>query len=330
MNITEKILARASKKSSVSPDDVIFADIDCAMVHDVSGPGVIKVFEKLEKQGIDTSKLWNPDKIWVAEDHFVPSAEKTSAANVAKLEKFVKKYNISKHFKYGLGQYGICHTLSHEEGLVSPGQVYVGGDSHTNTTGALGAFACGLGHTDMAYVMLNGKIWFKVPETVLFKLNGKLPDHVMAKDLILQIIGDIGTDGGAYGAMQFAGSGIDAMPVEERITLTNMTTEAGAKNGIIEADSKTEAYLAEHNAKPTKAVHGDSDAEYANTHEYEADKLEPLVAKPFSPQNIAPARDLSSVELNKAYIGSCTGAKCQTWKQLLAYSRDAKLQYAQK
>ena len=228
---------------------------------------------------------------------------------MAKLEKFVKKYNISKHFKYGLGQYGICHTLSHEEGLVSPGQVYVGGDSHTNTTGALGAFACGLGHTDMAYVMLNGKIWFKVPETVLFKLNGKLPDHVMAKDLILQIIGDIGTDGGAYGAMQFAGSGIDAMPVEERITLTNMTTEAGAKNGIIEADSKTEAYLAEHNAKPTKAVHGDSDAEYANTHEYEADKLEPLVAKPFSPQNIAPARDLSSVELNKAYIGSCTGAK---------------------
>ena len=228
---------------------------------------------------------------------------------MAKLEKFVKKYNISKHFKYGLGQYGICHTLSHEEGLVSPGQVYVGGDSHTNTTGALGAFACGLGHTDMAYVMLNGKIWFKVPETVLFKLNGKLPEHVMAKDLILQIIGDIGTDGGAYGAMQFAGSGIDAMPVEERITLTNMTTEAGAKNGIIEADSKTEAYLAEHNAKPTKAVHGDSDAEYANTHEYEADKLEPLVAKPFSPQNIAPARDLSSVELNKAYIGSCTGAK---------------------
>ena len=177
MNITEKILARASKKSSVSPDDVIFADIDCAMVHDVSGPGVIKVFEKLEKQGIDTSKLWNPDKIWVAEDHFVPSAEKTSAANVAKLEKFVKKYNISKHFKYGLGQYGICHTLSHEEGLVSPGQVYVGGDSHTNTTGALGAFACGLGHTDMAYVMLNGKIWFKVPETVLFKLNGKLPEQ---------------------------------------------------------------------------------------------------------------------------------------------------------
>ena len=311
MNITEKILARASHKSSVSPDDVVFADIDCAMVHDVSGPGVIKVFEKLEKQGIDTSKLWDPDKIWVAEDHFVPSAEKTSAANVAKLEKFVKKYHISKHFKYGLGQYGICHTLSHEEGLVLPGQVYVGGDSHTNTTGALGAFACGLGHTDMAYVMLNGKIWFKVPETVLYKLHGKLPEHVMAKDLILQIIGDIGTDGGTYGTMQFAGSGIDAMPVEERITLTNMTTEAGAKNGIIEADKKTEAYLVEHGAKPLSTVHGDADNAYADIREYESDKLEPMVAKPFSPQNTVSARELSSVELNKAYIGSCTGAKLE-------------------
>ncbi len=311
MNVTEKILARASHKSSVSADDVVFADIDCAMVHDVSGPGVIKVFEKLEKQGIDTSKLWDPDKIWVAEDHFVPSAEKASAANVAKLEKFVKKYHISKHFKYGLGQYGICHTLSHEEGLVLPGQVYVGGDSHTNTTGALGAFACGLGHTDMAYVMLNGKIWFKVPETVLYKLHGKLPEHVMAKDLILQIIGDIGTDGGTYGTMQFAGSGIDAMSVEERITLTNMTTEAGAKNGIIEADKKTVAYLVEHGAKPHGTVHADADTAYADIHEYEADKLEPMVAKPFSPQNTASARELSSVELNKAYIGSCTGAKLE-------------------
>ncbi|MDI1495337.1 MAG: 3-isopropylmalate dehydratase [Cenarchaeum symbiont of Oopsacas minuta] len=309
MNITEKILAHASGKNSVSPDDVVFADIDCAMVHDVSGPGVIKVFEKLEKHGIDTSKLWNPNKIWVAEDHFVPSAEKTSAANITKLEKFVTKYGITRHFKYGLGQYGICHTLSHEEGLVLPGQVYVGGDSHTNTTGALGAFACGLGHTDMAYVMLNGRIWFKVPETLLFKLNGELSDHVMAKDLILQIIGDIGTDGGAYNTMQFAGSGIDAMPVEERITLTNMTTEAGAKNGIIEADEKTRQYLIKHGAKPNDTVHADSDAEYVKVYEYDAVNLEPMVAKPFSPQNIAPARDLASVEINKAYIGSCTGAK---------------------
>ena len=138
--------------------------------------------------------------------------------------------------------------LSHEEALVSPGEVYVGGDSHTNTTGALGAFACGLGHTDIAYVLLNGEIWFKVPETYYFKLNGELPSHVMAKDFILKIIGDIGNDGGAYNTMQFGGTGIDEMSIESRLTLTNMTTEAGAKNGIIESDDKTVQYLNERGA----------------------------------------------------------------------------------
>ena len=202
MNIVEKILARGAGKSSVAPDDVVFAKVDKVMMHDVSGPGVIKVFDKLKKQGISVDKLWDSSKVWVAEDHFVPSAEKMSAENIVKLSKFTKNYGIEKHFKYGMGQYGICHTISHEEAMVMPGDVYVGGDSHTNTTGALGAFACGLGHTDIAYVLLNGQIWFKVPETFYFKLNGKLPDHVMAKDLILKIIGEIGTDGGSYQTSQ--------------------------------------------------------------------------------------------------------------------------------
>ena len=309
MNITEKILARASGRDSVSPGDVIFADVDRAMVHDVSGPGVIKVFDKLQKQGIDTAKLWDPSKVWVAEDHFVPSAEKVSAENIVKLENFTKHYGIKRHFKYGMGQYGICHTLSHEEALVLPGQVYVGGDSHTNTTGALGAFACGLGHTDIAYVLLNGRIWFRVPEALLFRLNGNLPEHVMAKDLILRIIGDIGTDGGAYKTMQFAGSGISEMSLEERITLTNMTTEAGAKNGIIEPDQKTLEYLAERGATNLRPVYGDDDAAYERVFEYEASEIEPTVAKPFSPQNVATVREAPSVQLDKAYIGSCTGAK---------------------
>ena len=174
MNITEKILAHASGSERLSPDDVVFVNVDKVMIHDVSGPGVIKVFDKLKKQGINVDKLWDPSKVWVAEDHFVPSAEKVSAENIVKLSNFTKNYGIEKHFKYGMGQYGICHTLSHEEAMVLPGEVYVGGDSHTNTTGALGAFACGLGHTDVAYVLLNGKIWFKVPETILFKLNGKI------------------------------------------------------------------------------------------------------------------------------------------------------------
>ena len=311
MNITEKILARASGKNRVSPDDVVFANVDKAMIHDVSGPGVIKVFEKLAKQGISVDKLWDPSKIWVAEDHFVPSADMVSAENIVQLSKFTKKYGIEKHFKYGMGQYGICHTLSHEEAMVLPGEVYVGGDSHTNTTGALGAFACGLGHTDVAYVLLNGKIWFKVPETYYFKLNGKLSEHVMAKDFILRIIGDIGTEGCAYRAMQFGGTGINEMSVEERLTLTNMTTEAGAKNGIIVPDQKLFDYLGARGAKNFVPVYDDAGSEYAKIFEYEASELEPLVAKPYSPENVVAARDISSIALDKAYIGSCTGAKLE-------------------
>ena len=318
MNITEKILARASGRSNVSPGDVIFANVDKVMIHDVSGPGVIKVFDKLKDQGIDTSKLHDSSKVWVAEDHFVPTAEKISAENIVKLSEFTKKYGIKKHFKYGMGQYGICHTLSHEDALVSPGEVYLGGDSHTNTTGGLGAFACGLGHTDVAYVLLNGEIWFKVPETFYFKLNGKLPEHVMAKDFILKIIGDIGTDGGAYNTMQFGGSGIDEMSVESRLTLTNMTTEAGAKNGIIEADEKTINYLQQRGATNINQIKSDEDAEYAKFFEYEASEIEPIVAKPFSPDNITEVRDVSSIELDKAYIGSCTGAK---YEDLLAAAK---------
>jgi 3-isopropylmalate/(R)-2-methylmalate dehydratase large subunit len=309
MNITEKILARGAGKSSVSPDDVVFANVDKVMMHDVSGPGVIKVFDKLKKQGISVDKLWDPTKVWVAEDHFVPSAEKMSAENIVKLSKFTKNYGIEKHFKYGMGQYGICHTISHEEAMVLPGEVYVGGDSHTNTTGALGAFACGLGHTDIAYVLLNGKIWFKVPETYLFKLNGKLPDHVMAKDLILKIIGEIGTDGGAYQTMQFGGSGVDEMSVESRLTLCNMTTEAGAKNGIVEPDQKVVDYLTQRGATNMNLIKGDDDAEYAKVFEFESSEMEPTVAKPFSPENTTVVREAPSVELDKSYIGSCTGAK---------------------
>jgi len=319
MNITEKILARASGKDKLEPGDVVFANVDKVMLHDVSGPGVIKTFEKLEKDGIiKVDKLFDPSMVWVAEDHFVPSAEKISAENISKLSKFTSKFGIKKHFKYGLGQYGICHTLSHEEGLVSPGELYIGGDSHTNTTGALGAFACGLGHTDVAYVLLNGNLWFKVPETLYFKISGKLPEHVMAKDLILKIIGDITTEGGAGYAMQFGGDGISDMSVESRLTLTNMTTEAGAKNGIIEPDQKVFDYLAERGVTKYDAVYDGDDAQYAKTYEYDVSELEPLVAKPFSPQNVSVVQETTGIEIDKSYIGSCTGAK---YEDLVAVAR---------
>ena len=311
LNITEKILARASGKSKVSPGDVVFVNVDKVMIHDVSGPGVIAVFEKLKRTGMKIDKIWDPEKVWVAEDHFVPAADKISAQNIVSLTNFTKQFGIKRHFKYGMGQYGICHTLSHEEAMVLPGEVYVGGDSHTNTTGALGAFAAGLGHTDVAYVLLNGKIWFKIPETLYFKLNGKLPDHVMAKDLILQIIGDIGNDGAAYKTMQFGGTGVSEMSVESRLTLTNMTTEAGAKSGIVEPDQKLRDYLAARGATKYNEVRSDADAQYEKIYEYEGSEIEPTVSKPYSPENIAVARDLSSIELDKAYIGSCTGAKLE-------------------
>jgi len=319
MNITEKILARASGKDKLEPGDVVFANVDKVMLHDVSGPGVIKTFEKLEKDGVlKVDKLFDPSMVWVAEDHFVPSADKISAENISKLSKFTSKFGIKKHFKYGLGQYGICHTLSHEEGLVSPGELYIGGDSHTNTTGALGAFACGLGHTDVAYVLLNGNLWFKVPETLYFKISGKLPEHVMAKDLILKIIGDITTEGGAGYAMQFGGDGISDMSVESRLTLTNMTTEAGAKNGIIEPDQKVFDYLAERGVTEYDAAYDDEDAQYAKTYEYDVSELEPLVAKPFSPQNVSVVQETTGIEIDKSYIGSCTGAK---YEDLVAVAR---------
>lgn len=313
MNTVERILSRASGRDRVSPGDVVFAGVDKAMVHDVSGPGVIKVFERLRQEGIPADRLWDPDRVWVAEDHFVPSAEQVSAENIVKLSNFARDYGIRRHFKYGMGQYGICHTLSHEEALVLPGEVYVGGDSHTNTTGALGAFACGLGHTDIAYVLLHGRIWFRVPETAYFRINGRLPPHAMAKDLILRIIGDIGTDGAAYRTMQFGGTGIDEMSVEGRLTLCNMTTEAGAKNGIIDPDRKVYDYLAERGADcrapPPGGGAGGGEAEYAEVLEYEGSEVEPVVAKPFSPDNVSVVREAPSVELDKAYVGSCTGAK---------------------
>ena len=310
MNITEKIIARASNRNSVNPGDVVFANVDKLMIHDVSGPGVIKVFEEWSKKGIHLDRVWNADKIWITEDHFVPSADRISAENISTLTKWAEKFGIKKHFKYGLGQYGICHTLSHEEALVLPGEFYVGGDSHTNTTGALGALAVGLGHTDVAYAMMHGRIWLKVPETLLFKIIGKKPPHIMAKDIILKIISDIGTDGANYMTMEFAGNVVSQFSMEERLTLTNMTTEAGAKNGIIEPDAVTDEYIQQRTADTYKSVLGD-DPHYLEEYTYEIEKLEPFVAKPYSPQNGAAARELQTVEINKAYIGSCTGAKLE-------------------
>ncbi|MCL7398839.1 MAG: 3-isopropylmalate dehydratase large subunit [Thaumarchaeota archaeon] len=309
MTITEKILARASGKRNVSPGDVVFANVDKVMMHDVGGPGVWAVFQDLKPIIGEVEKIWDPDKVWLTEDHFVPPIDKQSAENIKILEDFAKKYGIRKYFKYGLGQYGVCHTLSYEEALVLPGEVYVGTDSHTNTAGVVGAFAAGLGHTDIAYVLVHGKTWFKVPETLLFRVEGELQPYSTAKDLSLAIIREIGTDGANYKAMQFSGSAIKAMDVDERATLTNMSTEAGAKNAIIEPDERLLQYLRSRTSSQLKPVYGDEDAEFFEVYDIDARTIEPLVAKPYSPGNVSSARELSDVEVNRVYIGSCTGGK---------------------
>jgi len=309
MTVTEKILARASGKRTVSPGDVVFANVDKVMMHDVGGPGVWAVFQDLKPIIGEVEKIWDPDKVWMTEDHFVPPIDKQSAENIKILEDFAKKYGIRKYFRYGLGQYGVCHTLSYEEALVLPGEVYVGTDSHTNTAGVVGAFAAGLGHTDIAYVLVHGKTWFRVPETLLFKVDGELQPYSTAKDLSLAIISEIGTDGANYKAMQFSGSAIKAMDVDERATLTNMSTEAGAKNAIIEPDERLLQYLRSRTNSQLTPVYGDEDAEFFEVYDIDARTIEPLVAKPYSPGNVSSARELSDVEVDRVYIGSCTGGK---------------------
>ena len=309
MTVTEKILARASGKRTVSPGDVVFANVDKVMMHDVGGPGVWAVFQDLKPIIGEVKKIWDPDRVWMTEDHFVPPIDKQSAENIKILEDFAKKYGIRKYFRYGLGQYGVCHTLSYEEALVLPGEVYVGTDSHTNTAGVVGAFAAGLGHTDIAYVLVHGKTWFRVPETLLFKIDGELQPYSTAKDLSLAIISEIGTDGANYKAMQFSGSTIKAMDVDERATLTNMSTEAGAKNAIIEPDERLLQYLRSRTNSQLTPVYGDEDAEFFEVYDINARTIEPLVAKPYSPGNVSSARELSDVEVDRVYIGSCTGGK---------------------
>ncbi|CAI8042711.1 3-isopropylmalate dehydratase large subunit [Geodia barretti] len=291
------------------------------MVHDVSGPGVLKVFERLREQGIPVDRLKDPSKVWVAEDHFVPSADKISAENIVKLSNFTREYGIEKHFRYGMGQYGICHTLSHEEALVLPGQVYVGGDSHTNTTGALGAFACGLGHTDVAYVLLNGRIWFKVPETLYFQINGRLPDHVMAKDVILSIIRNIGTAGGTGTVIEYRGSGISDMSMEQRMTVCNMSIEAGARAGLIAPDEKTFRYLRGRRYTPEdyeemvdawrRDLTTDSGATFAKSYTIHTDEIAPQVSWGTNPAMTCDVTQSVPIPVDRVFIGSCTNARLE-------------------
>lgn len=307
MTITEKILAMAAGKTRVVPGDNVWVNVDILLTHDVCGPGTIGVFQR--EFGKD-AKVWNKDNVVIIPDHYIFTADQKARRNVETLRTFVKEQGLPFYYDPGTNAYkGVCHVALPEEGHVRPGEVILGTDSHTCTHGALGAFATGIGNTDAGFVMGTGKILLKIPKTMRFRVEGQVPPYLMAKDIILRIIGDIGFDGASYCAMEFTGDGISSLSVEERMTICNMAIEAGGKNGIIEPDAKTFAYVKERTSKPFEAVYGDEGAAVDSDRRYDASKMEPCVAEPHVPSNYALARERRDVKLDRAYIGSCTGGK---------------------
>lgn len=307
MTITEKILAKHSGGASVSPGENIWIDVDVLMTHDVCGPPAFAIFKK---QFGEHAKVWDPEKVVIIPDHYIFTADKHANRNVQLLRDIVAEQKLPHFYDVGTERYkGVCHVALPEEGWTRPGEVLFGTDSHTCTAGAFGQFATGVGNTDAAFILGTGKIWVKVPETMRFVIDGEIPPYLMGKDLILQIIGDIGVDGAAYRTMEFAGTAIEAMSMEERMTLCNMVIEAGGKNGVIAADATTEAFVQARTNAGYEIFHNDQDAGFHSVYHYQAEDLQPMVARPHSPDNKAGVRELKDVKVNRAYIGSCTGGK---------------------
>ncbi|HLN45725.1 MAG TPA: homoaconitase large subunit [Candidatus Sulfotelmatobacter sp.] len=303
MNITEKILAKASNQNTVKPGDIVDANVDMIMVHDLTGPLAIEAFKR-----IGVKHVWDNKKIVIILDHQVP-AESVKAAELHKmLRTFAKEQNIRF---YDVGRGGICHQVMPEKGYVVPGTVMVGADSHTCTYGALGAFATGIGSTEAAAVFATGKIWLKVPETIKVDVEGKFEPYVTPKDLILSTIGKVGADGATYKAIEFTGSTIRSMSLAGRMTLCNMTVEMGAKNGIVEADEITRQFLEGRTDKPYEVLTSDADAKYEKIVELDASKLEPTVACPSSVDNARPVSEVGEVPIEQAFIGSCTNGRLE-------------------
>jgi 3-isopropylmalate/(R)-2-methylmalate dehydratase large subunit len=284
------------------------------MTHDVCGPGTFGVFKK--EFGKD-AKVWDREKVVLIPDHYIFTHDPMANRNVDVLRQFAKEQDIKYFYDVGTEKYkGVCHIALPEEGHTRPGEVLLGTDSHTCTAGAFGEFATGIGNTDAGFVLGTGKLWLKVPPTMRFVFHGKLPPYLMAKDLILAVIGDIGVDGATYRAMEFDGDGVFALNIEERMTLCNMAIEAGGKNGIIAADQVTLDYVNRRNAgnKPYSVVKTDPGAKFVYEKVYDVTKLEPVIAKPHSPDNKAFVSEVKGTKLDRAYIGSCTGGKLTDFK----------------
>ena len=298
--IAEKILSAKSKKD-VHAGEIVEASIDYVMVNDITGPAAFDEFDSLCAPILR-------NKIVLIPDHYVPNKDVASAKQAKKMRDFAKRHKIQNYYEVGCG--GVCHQLMIEQGYVAPGRLIVGADSHTCSYGALGAFATGIGSTEAATVFARGVLWFKVPESMKFTVNGKLGKHVSGKDIILSIIGDIGVEGARYASMEVEGSSIASLPLADRITISNMGIEAGAKACIIPPDRKVDDYLKGRVKGRYKQVYADKDAQYSGAREYDGADIVPLVAKPFLPSNVAPASEVN-VEIDQAYLGSCTNGRIE-------------------
>ena len=307
LTITEKILAAHAGKDKVTPGETIWVDVDVLMTHDVCGPGTISIFKE---QFGENAKVFDREKVVIIPDHYIFTSDKHANRNIDILREFVSEQNLPYYYDVGTENYkGVCHLALAQEGHNRPGEVLFGTDSHTCTSGAFGMFSTGIGNTDAAFILGTGKLWVKVPESMQFEFTGKFPDYIMAKDIILQVIGDIGVDGATYRTMEWTGNAIMNFSMEERMTLCNMAIEGGGKNAVIEADEVTLKYVKERTNKPYNIYRSDHDANYYFKKTYDASTMEPIVAKPHSPDNKALVRECSDVKIDRSYIGSCTGGK---------------------
>ncbi|HIJ75647.1 MAG TPA: 3-isopropylmalate dehydratase large subunit [Deltaproteobacteria bacterium] len=302
--ISEKILADHAGKSEVFPEELVEVRIDFALGNDITAPLAIEAFRRA-----GAKKVFDRERISLVPDHFVPNKDIASAIQARMMSEFAKEFDLPYYFE--VGRMGIEHALLPEQGLVLPGDVVIGADSHTCTYGALGAFATGVGSTDLAAAMITGRIWFKVPPSIKFIFSGKLRPWVGGKDLILYTIGQIGVDGARYRAMEFAGELIDSLPMADRFSMCNMAIEAGAKVGIITPDSITEQYVSTRAKRPYKFYRSDPEAVYEALYEWDLSNLEPVVALPHSPQNVKQVTQIPQTPIDQVVIGSCTNGRLE-------------------
>jgi 3-isopropylmalate/(R)-2-methylmalate dehydratase large subunit len=318
LTITEKILAAHAGKESVAPGDLIKASVDLVLANDITAPIAINEFKKTGAKDV-----FNRDRVALIPDHFAPQKDIKAAEQCRMMKDFSREHDLSLYFE--VGRMGIEHALLPEQGLVVPGDLIIGADSHTCTYGALGAFATGVGSTDVAAAMATGECWFKVPESIKFVYYGELSRWVSGKDLILHTIGDIGVDGALYRAMEFEGETIRSLPMHSRLTMCNMAIEAGGKNGIIVPDAITEEYVNGRAKREYKFYTSDKDSGYSDVKEYDCSKIPPTVACPSLPSNTRPAAELSDITVDQVVVGSCTNGRIENLREAAAIMRGKKV-----